>query len=237
MTYGGYGGGPSDPFGSDPFGAPPPSHHAHPSVGGGHPGNFGYPPQSPAPHGEPNTLATLSIVFAVVFAPAGAALGHVALHQIRHREQRGRDRAVVGLALSYLIMLLAIVALVIWLLAADPPETPVAATPLTSTNTTRPIPAPPPPPRTTVINPPPVERPTVQVEELHIGDCVEFTQEEPFPGQPDKDVILIYRSACEVRDGVVQVSQIAGSQSGCPGYALFNKAQTIFACVSDYRYR
>ena len=231
MTYGGYGGGQSDPFGGDPFGAPPPSGQAHPALGG-HPGTYGYPPQPPAPHGEVNTLATLSVVFAVVFAPAGAALGHAALHQIRHRDQRGRDRAVVGLALSYLIM---IFALVIWLLVGNPPEAPVAATPTATTTTARPIPAPPPPPKTTVITPPPVERPTVAVEELRVGDCVEFTQDEPIPGEPDKDVIRIYRSACEVRDGVVQVSALVGNRSGCPGYALFNNPETLFACVADYR--
>ncbi|OBG51336.1 hypothetical protein A5669_26210 [Mycolicibacterium fortuitum] len=60
-------------------------------------------------------MATLSIVFAFLFAPAGAVLGHVALSQIKRLHQQGRDRAIIGLALSYFILLLLVVALVVWL--------------------------------------------------------------------------------------------------------------------------
>lgn len=53
--------------------------------------------------------------FAFLFAPAGAVLGHVALSQIKRLHQQGRDRAIIGLALSYFILLLLVVALVVWL--------------------------------------------------------------------------------------------------------------------------
>ncbi|OBB03093.1 hypothetical protein A5668_20105 [Mycolicibacterium fortuitum] len=42
-------------------------------------------------------------------------LGHVALSQIKRLHQQGRDRAIIGLALSYFILLLLVVALVVWL--------------------------------------------------------------------------------------------------------------------------
>jgi peptidyl-prolyl cis-trans isomerase B (cyclophilin B) len=241
MTYGGYGGGPADPFGGDPFGAAPSGSQGFPAANQGYganhgfPSNQSYPPLTPPPDGEVNTLSTLSIVFAVIFAPAGAALGHVALHQIRQRGQRGRERALIGLTLSYVIIVVAIIALVIWLLSGNgSPDTPavVSATP-TTTTTTRP--APPPPPRTTVITAPPTERPTVTVEELHVGDCVEVKQNEPIPGKPTSDYIAIYRAACEVRDGILQVTQIVTNESDCTTYMLFNHEETLFACTSDFK--
>jgi len=97
MTYGGGSGGSADPFGTEPFGSSP---YGSPM-----------PTASPAPSGEVNKLATLSIVFAFVFAPVGVVLGHVALAQISRRGERGRDRALIGLTLSYLFILFAVVAL------------------------------------------------------------------------------------------------------------------------------
>lgn len=101
MSFGGYGGPPADPFGGQQFGGgwggPPPTYQAPP------------PQQS-----ETNPLATLSIIFAFVFAPVGAALGHIALSQIKRLHQRGRDRAIIGLVLSYLIIVVLVAVLVVW---------------------------------------------------------------------------------------------------------------------------
>ncbi|WP_454792033.1 sensor domain-containing protein [Mycolicibacterium lutetiense] len=80
---------------------------------------------SPPPRDEANTLATLSVVFAFLFAPAGAVLGHLGLSQIKRTGQRGRDRALVGLSLSYTLIVVAVAALVIW-----------AVIPSSSSNTT-----------------------------------------------------------------------------------------------------
>jgi hypothetical protein len=105
MKHGGYGGGGpgtspgDDPFGSDPFTVGPTS-----------------PSGAPAPTSrqqETNTLATLSVVFAFVFAPAGVVLGHVALSQIHETKDRGRDRALVGVTLSYVFITVVVVALVV----------------------------------------------------------------------------------------------------------------------------
>jgi len=230
MIYGGYGDGQPDPFGPDPFRGPPATQgYSSPPVTQG----FSPPPGQGSPHGEVNTLATLSIVFAFVFAPAGAVLGHLALHQIKQRGQRGRERAIVGLTLSYVIIVLAFIALLIWLLTADASESPSVPTSTTPTQTTAAVPAP--PPRTTVITPPPAQRPTVRVEQLRVGDCVEVQQTQPDPTRgPDTNLILIFPVRCEVRDGVFGVDQILSTDS-CPAQALFNREETIFACISTYR--
>ena len=111
MTHGGYGGGPAAPSGGDPFGGDP---FAGDPFAVGLPGASAS--QEPAPTSqqqETNTLATLSVVFAFVFAPAGVILGHLALSQIHETGDRGRDRALVGVTLSYVFITVAVVALVV----------------------------------------------------------------------------------------------------------------------------
>ncbi len=87
-------------------------------------------PLPPSPH-KTNTFATLSVVFAFLFAPAGAVLGHLGLSQIRRTGQRGRDRALVGLTLSYAFIVIAVAALVIWAVVGIKPDrsSKVAASP------------------------------------------------------------------------------------------------------------
>ena len=133
----------SNPFAQNPFDpSTPPAQHGPPV------------PPSPRPHDEPNTLATLSVIFAFVFAPAGAILGHLGLSQIARTPQRGRDRALVGVTLSYVFLITAVVALVVWAALGDTSPAPSAApattvttlpTPTTTTTTTTPPPPPPPP--------------------------------------------------------------------------------------------
>jgi hypothetical protein len=94
-----------DPLSYDPLGRVP--------VGG--PPNEPFPEQPESPPAPPiNTFATLSPVFAFVFAPAGALLGHLGLGQIRRTGERGRERALLGLLLSYAFISVAVVALVGW---------------------------------------------------------------------------------------------------------------------------
>jgi hypothetical protein len=103
---------PHDPFGHNPFSYDPLGRvpYAEPPAG---------PPPGPPvfmpPHRAPvNTFATLSLVFAFVFAPVGAILGHLGLSQIRRTGELGRDRALVGMSLSYAFIMLTVVALTGW---------------------------------------------------------------------------------------------------------------------------
>lgn len=77
-------------------------------------------------------LATLSVVFAFVFAPAGLILGHLGLAQIRRTGERGRDRALVGVTLSYVFITALVVALIVGALMPEARST-QAATPTTTT--------------------------------------------------------------------------------------------------------
>lgn len=106
--------------------------------GGPHPGPpaYGGPPQLAPPQESTNTCATLSVVFAILFAPAGAVLGHVALAQIKRTGQRGRDRAIIGLVVSYVLIVITVVGLVIWSTLPDKPSDNVRPSP----TATRPVP-------------------------------------------------------------------------------------------------
>jgi eukaryotic-like serine/threonine-protein kinase len=97
-----------NPFGSNPFGGVP--------FGGAPTGPpvFTAPPAQPPHRRRANTLATLSLVFAFVFAPAGAVLGHLGLRQIRRTGEPGRERALAGLMVSYAVIIVTVVALVVF---------------------------------------------------------------------------------------------------------------------------
>jgi hypothetical protein len=125
-SWGTPGTGPAGP--QYPYGPPPTDPYqgywAAPYGQGGYP-----PPPQQYPPSQTNILATLSVVFAFVFAPVGAVLGHAALRQIRRTFQRGRDRALVGLTLSYTFIVIAVIALAAILVTGrTTPETAVTAT-------------------------------------------------------------------------------------------------------------
>ncbi|WP_231971942.1 sensor domain-containing protein [Mycobacterium sp. E3251] len=97
---------------------------------------FAPPPVSTPP--PVNVLATLSLVFAFVFAPVGAILGHAGLAQIRRTGELGRDRARAGLALSYAFIAVMVVALIAWATLGGAPSTQTAAPATTSTSAATP---------------------------------------------------------------------------------------------------
>lgn len=206
-----------DPFDGDPFRTPS-SLTQEPTASSAQPS---------APGGEINTLATLSVVFAFVFAPAGAVLGHLALAQIKRVRQPGHRRAVLGLTLSYVFIALAVIALIVWFLlgyhgdrqgiVSSPPS---VAPPVVAS---------------TVITPPPRSRHRVSVAELRVGDCVEIQKNQPDPTRANTDQVYIYRARCEVRDGVFQVERKGTNANQCPpGEYLTNDQENIVACFVKY---
>jgi eukaryotic-like serine/threonine-protein kinase len=106
---------PQEPFGPNAFGGSPFGGAPYGGVPPGPPIYTAPPPQ----RRRTNIFATLSVVFAFVFAPAGAVLGHLSLKQIRRSGERGRDRAIVGLMLSYAVITLTVVAVVAWTAQTD----------------------------------------------------------------------------------------------------------------------
>lgn len=127
MSDGGSGG-PNEPYDSGWF-------HASPDP---------QPPiiWAPTPARPINAFATLSVVFAFLFAPVGAVFGHLGLSQIRRTGERGRQRALVGLTLSYAFILIAVAVLVIWTVVGMRPgkSSTVATSPPAATSSVRSVP-------------------------------------------------------------------------------------------------
>jgi eukaryotic-like serine/threonine-protein kinase len=136
---------PQDPYGYNPFSYDPlgrvPFESGVPFEGPPvQPPVFIAPP--PPPHRPPvNPLATLSLVFAFVFAPAGAILGHLGLAQIRRTGELGRNRALIGVTLSYAFITLTVVALVAWATLAATSSDRTAAPADTTTTSAPQLPA------------------------------------------------------------------------------------------------
>jgi eukaryotic-like serine/threonine-protein kinase len=118
-----------DPLGREPA-APPPT--GPPALA---------PPSGPPRRPPVNPLATMSLLFAFLFAPVGAILGHRGLAQIRRTGEPGRERALAGVALSYAFITLAVVALVAWAIV-----TPATSSQTAQSPTSTPAPSGPAPP-------------------------------------------------------------------------------------------
>jgi eukaryotic-like serine/threonine-protein kinase len=145
----------ADPFGGAPFGQGPPP--AGPPAFG--PPVFGPPVFGAAPSGgapQVNTFAILSVVLAFVFAPAGAVLAHLGLSQIRRTGQPGRRVAIIGLVLSYSVIVVIVVALTAWLGTGPRDGAPATTT----------AQAPTPPPQSSVAPASPPPAPTVAPADL-----------------------------------------------------------------------
>ena len=84
-------------------------------------------------------------------------------------------------------------------------------------------------------SPPPPQRPTVTVEDLRAGQCVEVQQFQPDPTKPGSQDVKVYLVRCEVRDGVFQVNLITSSEDQCNVRVVANRADTLFACISEFR--
>jgi hypothetical protein len=222
MTSNGTRTGPVDPFGGTAFNGSQP---ARPP---------GFPHTPGPPDADAKTLATLSIVFAFVFAPVGAVLGHLALTQSKQLGRRqSRDRALVGLSLSYAFILFAVVALLLWAItghsssSSNTTQSTATALPTQSVHL--------PQVETTVVTPAPPARRTVNVDELHAGDCVEIQQTRPDPNNADTQLIKIFPVNCQVRDGVFRVDVISSSTNPCTDEYLTNPTNTIVACIAKFK--
>lgn len=120
--------GPPDPYGQQSAPPEPYGQYGQPGQYGyygqpgqyGQPGLYGQPPPGgyPPGYGRPagtNVLAILSLVFAIIFPPAGIVLGHVARRQIRQSGEQGSGLATAGLVLGYLLTALYLIFCCGWL--------------------------------------------------------------------------------------------------------------------------
>lgn len=185
----------------------------------------------PAVPERPTTLATLSLFFAFIFAPLGAVLGHLALSHISRGLQQGRSRALLGISLSYIFILSAVLGLTLWQMTAP------VAPPFVGANhddTTAGVASLAPIVQTTVVTPIRPVRKTVHINDLRSGDCVELQQLRPEPGLAFIQHVNIIPVNCELRDGVFRVKTVSSSTGDCNDGFLANGEGTAYACISKF---
>ena len=224
-------GNPFEPQSVDPFGTPYAGASAPPSAA-----PFGHGPRMGAPYGAPpsadyNTFAVLSPIFAVVVPPAGVVLGHLALPQIRRSGERGRNAAIAGLVIGYLMCLVLIAAL-IWWLTSDSDSGDATASPSSSAAPYQVPPAPPRPSTVTSVAPPPtVPRIKLDLATVPIGTCVEIQ----LRNDEGNDALDLFKVDCAHKEGVYTVTSRVPASYECRSVYVAAPPDRSFAlCLNPY---
>ena len=225
------GGKPFEPQSADPFGTPNGAASASPGAGPFAQGAPIGPPYGAPPSAEYNTFAVLSPIFAVVVPPAGVALGHLALPQIRRTGERGRAAAIAGLVIGYL-MCLALIAALIWWLSSDSHSgaRTASTSPPASTYqmpTTRPQPS----TVTSVAPPSIVPRIKLDLATVPIGTCVEIQ----LRSDEGNDALDLFKVDCAHKEGVYTVSARVSANFQCRSVYIAAPRDHSFAlCLNPY---
>jgi hypothetical protein len=224
-------GNPFEPQSVDPFGTPYGDASAPPSTP-----PFGRGARIGAPYGAPpsadyNTFAVLSPIFAVVVPPAGVVLGHLALPQIRRTGERGRNAAIAGLVIGYLMCLVLIAAL-IWWLASDSDSGNATASSSPRSAPIQVSPAPPRPSTVTSVAPPPtVPRIKLDLATVPVGTCVEIQ----LRSDEGNDALDLFKVDCAHKEGVYTVTARVPAGYECRSVYVAAPPDRSFAlCLNPY---
>lgn len=77
------------------------------------------PPPAVAAYAPPtNTLAILALVLSFVVSIGGIVCGHLALAQIKRTGESGRELALAGLIIGYVLTGIAVLAVIAWVVFA-----------------------------------------------------------------------------------------------------------------------
>jgi hypothetical protein len=217
-------GNPFEPQSVDPFGTPYGDPSAPPSTTPfGHGAPYGAPPSA-----DYNTFAVLSPIFAVVVPPAGVVLGHLALPQIRRTGERGRNAAIAGLVIGYLMCLVVIAALIWWLaIDSDSGNTTASSSPSAT-----PYQAPPRPSTVTSVAPPPtIPRIKLDLATVPIGTCVEIQ----LRSDEGNDALDLFKVDCAHKEGVYTVTARVPATYECRSVYVAAPPDRSFAlCLNPY---
>ncbi|OBF33252.1 hypothetical protein A5724_19455 [Mycobacterium sp. ACS1612] len=212
-------GNPFEPQSADPFGTPYGDQSAPPSTT-----PFRYGP----PSADYNTFAVLSPIFAVVVPPAGVVLGHLALPQIRRTGERGRNAAIAGLVIGYLMCVLLIAALIWWLASDSNPGQGIAQ----SSTPTTPYQAPRRPSTVTSVAPAPVvPRIKLDLATVPVGTCVEIQ----LRSDEGNDALDLFKVDCAHKEGVYTVTARVSANYECRSvYVAAPRDHSFALCLNPY---
>lgn len=212
---------------TDPFapvaGGPPTSYGVPPPLTGfGGSGNCGRYQQPPL-----NTYAVLAPILAVLVPPAGVAVGHLALPQIKRTGQRGWLAAVCGLATGYL-MCAVLAGVLLWLLASGGDgtrtTTGASAPPAASTSVL-----------TSMAPAPARPRDKLDLNQAAVGMCVEIEKRDESNELNSDDALDLYHVSCQHRVGVYTVVARVSEDSECNStYVAAPNDHEFAVCLNRY---
>lgn len=111
----------------------------YPNGPGVQPPQGGQPLQGYATPRPTNSVAIAALVSSFVFAPLGIILGHISLSQIKRTGEDGRELAIAGLAIGYLITAIGAISLIILLTGLIAVNSAVDAAEHVTTGSTAPV--------------------------------------------------------------------------------------------------
>lgn len=177
-----------------------------------------------------NTYAVLALIFGVMVPPAGVALGHLALPQIRRTGQRGWLAAMCGLVIGYLLSVVLLI-LLVWLTAvADHGSGSTAARQSSAQTATAP------PGVVTSIAPAPI-RPHIKLDlnQAAVGKCVEIEKRDEASEGTRDDALDLYEVPCQHRVGVYAVVARVPGDAECNSTYVASPPDRSFAiCLNRY---
>lgn len=176
-----------------------------------------------------NTYAVLAPVFGVLIPPAGVALGHLALPQIRRTGQRGWLAAIWGLVVGYLFCVVLVVCL-IWLNVAIGNRGDGDAT---SSPAQGPAPS---PSVVTSIAPAPARPHTkLDLHQANVGKCAEIQKRDEGAEEESDEALDLYEVPCEHRVGVYTVAARVSSGAECNStYVASPPDRSLAICLNRY---
>lgn len=175
-----------------------------------------------------NTYAVLAPIFAVLTPPAGVALGHLALPQIKRTGQRGWLAAVCGLVLAY-TMSVVLVAVLIWIALGGHSNRETSAGSSSA-------PATPSPSVVTSMAPAPM-RPhnKLDLNQATVGKCVVIEKRDESGEVSADDALDLYQVPCQHRVGVYEVIARVSADSECNSVYVAAPPDHGFAvCLNRY---
>lgn len=187
-------------------------------------------PQRPPARPPLNTYAVLALIFGILVPPAGVAVGHLALPQIKRTGQRGWLAAVCGLVIGYLLCVVLCV-LLVWLVAVGDRGSNGAAAMQSSAPVANPLPS-----VVTSIAPAPI-RPHIKLDldRATVGQCVEIEKRDEAGEGTRDDALDLYQVPCRHRPGVYMVVARVPADAECNStYVASPPDRSFSVCLNRY---
>lgn len=176
-----------------------------------------------------NTYAVLALLFGVVVPPAGVALGHLALPQIKRTGERGRSAAMCGLVVGY-VLSAALIAILLWLSANGAGGKAPAARSGPSA-----APAPPGSVVTSIAPGPRRPRHKIALDQATVGMCAEIEKRDTADEIGHDDALDLFEVPCEHRVGVYTVvARVSGDADCNSTYVAAPPDRSFAVCLNRY---